>query len=156
MVDIDKIRRSAGIIGESEQIHELLAFIGQVANTDISVLITGESGSGKSVTALSILQLLPFKIASHSPKSSIKLNGEELINMKHEKIRSIRGDSIAMIFQEPMTSLNPYQKVGNQIEEILIVHQGLKRKIARERTITLLEKVRIPKPIIKAKSEDIY
>ena len=131
-----------------EKVSSAVKSISLKINQGKTLALVGESGSGKSVTALSILQLLPFKIASHSPKSSIKLNGEELINMKHEKIRSIRGDSIAMIFQEPMTSLNPYQKVGNQIEEILIVHQGLKRKIARERTITLLEKVRIPKPII--------
>ena len=135
-----------------EKVSSAVKSISLKINQGKTLALVGESGSGKSVTALSILQLLPFKIASHSPKSSIKLNGEELINMKHEKIRSIRGDSIAMIFQEPMTSLNPYQKVGNQIEEILIVHQGLKRKIARERTITLLEKVRIPKPIIKAKA----
>ena len=80
-----------------------------------TLALVGESGSGKSVTALSILQLLPYQTASHSPDSSIKLNQEELIGMNQAQIRAIRGKSVAMIFQEPMTSLNPYQKVGDQI-----------------------------------------
>ena len=72
----------------------------------------GESGSGKSVTALSILQLLPYPVASHSKDSSIKLNKTELLGAKKSLLTKIRGSSVSMIFQEPMTSLNPYQTVG--------------------------------------------
>ena len=90
-----------------------------------TLALVGESGSGKSVTALSILQLLPYQTASHSKESSIRLDGKELIDMSANQIRAIRGDLVTMIFQEPMTSLNPYQKVGYQIEEVLIVHQQL-------------------------------
>ena len=115
-----------------------------------TLALVGESGSGKSVTALSILQLLPYQTASHSKESSIRLGGKELIDMSKNQIRAIRGDSVTMIFQEPMTSLNPYLKVGHQIKEVLIVHQHLSNKVAREKTITLLEKVRIPQAQIKA------
>ena len=114
--------------------------------------LVGESGSGKSVTALSILQLLPYPAASHSSISSIKLKDKEIIGMKKDKIRSIRGKSIAMIFQEPMTSLNPYQRVGYQIEEMIKVHKGLSRKQARKETIFLLEKVKIDSPNLKVDS----
>ena len=117
-----------------------------------TLALVGESGSGKSVTALSILKLLPYQIASHSNKSSIKLKGKEIMEMSSGEIRKVRGDSISMIFQEPMTSLNPYQRVGRQIEEILMVHKGMRRKDARNRVIELLEKVQIPDPQLKAES----
>ena len=117
-----------------------------------TLALVGESGSGKSVTALSILKLLPYQIASHSSKSSIKLKGKEIMEMTSSEIRKVRGDSVSMIFQEPMTSLNPYQRVGRQIEEILMVHKGMRRKDARNRVIELLEKVQIPDPKLKAES----
>ena len=117
-----------------------------------TLALVGESGSGKSVTALSILKLLPYQIASHSNKSSIKLKGKEIMEMSSGEIRKVRGDSISMIFQEPMTSLNPYQRVGRQIEEILMVHKGMQRKDARNRVIELLKKVQIPDPQLKAES----
>jgi len=117
-----------------------------------TLALVGESGSGKSVTALSILQLLPYQTASHSPDSSIKLNQEELIGMNQAQIRAIRGESVAMIFQEPMTSLNPYQKVGDQIDEMLMVHKGFKKKDARNKTISFLKQVKIQEPEIKANS----
>ena len=117
-----------------------------------TLALVGESGSGKSVTALSILKLLPYQIASHSNKSSIKLKGKEIMEMSSGEIRKVRGDSVSMIFQEPMTSLNPYQRVGRQIEEILMVHKGMRRKDARNRVIELLEKVQIPDPKLKAES----
>jgi len=108
--------------------------------------LVGESGSGKSVTALSVLQLLPKGSASHNQDSSIKFEGKEIIGSSKGFITSLRGNRISMIFQEPMTSLNPYQRVGDQIDETLIIHRGLNSKKARERTIELLEKVKIPEP----------
>ena len=117
-----------------------------------TLALVGESGSGKSVTALSILKLLPYQIASHSSKSSIQLKGREIMKMDSNEIRSVRGDSISMIFQEPMTSLNPYQKVGVQIQEVLTVHKGMRRKQARTNVIDLLKKVHIPDPELKADS----
>ena len=117
-----------------------------------TLALVGESGSGKSVTALSILQLLPRNISSYSSSSSVLLKGHQLINMEENKVRKIRGNSISMIFQEPMTSLNPFQKIGIQIDEMLIVHKGLKKKTARNKTLSLLEKVRIKDPEQKANS----
>ena len=117
-----------------------------------TLALVGESGSGKSVTALSILKLLPYQIASHSAKSSIKLKGKEIMEMSSSEIRRIRGDSISMIFQEPMTSLNPYQRVGRQIEEVLMVHKGMGRREAKDRVIDLFKKVQIPDPNDKSES----
>ena len=108
--------------------------------------LVGESGSGKSVTALSILQLLPTGSSSHKINSSIKFEGKEIIGSSKGFITSLRGNRISMIFQEPMTSLNPYQRVGDQIDETLKIHGGLNSKLARQRTIELLEKVKIPEP----------
>ena len=108
--------------------------------------LVGESGSGKSVTALSILQLLPLGSSSHGINSSIKFEGKEIIGSSKSFITSLRGNRISMIFQEPMTSLNPYQKVGDQIDETLKIHRGLNSKQARKKTIELLEKVKIPEP----------
>ena len=108
--------------------------------------LVGESGSGKSVTALSVLQLLPEGSASHKQDSSIKFEGKEIIGSSKKFITSLRGNRISMIFQEPMTSLNPYQRVGDQIDETLKIHGGLNSKQARERTIELLERVKIPEP----------
>ena len=108
--------------------------------------LVGESGSGKSVTALSVLQLLPEGSSSHSQDSSIMFEGKEIIGSSKGFINSLRGNRISMIFQEPMTSLNPYQRVGDQIDETLKIHRGLNSKLARLRTIELLEKVKIPEP----------
>ncbi len=107
-----------------------------------TLAIVGESGSGKSVSALSVMQLLPEN--SSKIEGSIKLNGEELIGTSPARMRTIRGNQIAMIFQEPMTSLNPVLTVGEQIAEPLIAHRGISKKQARTETIKLMEKVRIP------------
>ena len=117
-----------------------------------TLALVGESGSGKSVTALSILQLLPYSVSSHSKNSSIKLNKTELLGAKKSLLTKIRGSSVSMIFQEPMTSLNPYQTVGAQIDETLIVHKNLNKKEARMKTVSLLEQVKIPDPGIKVRS----
>lgn len=107
-----------------------------------TVAIVGESGSGKSVTALSIMRL--NSPASSKVKGSIKLEGRELLTLSEAQMRRIRGNDIAMIFQEPMTSLNPVLTIGFQVAEALILHRGLSRSEAEAETIRLLDKVRIP------------
>ncbi len=109
-----------------------------------TLAIVGESGSGKSVTALSILQLLnPAQV--QYPTGSIRYHGEELIGAPHSRLRDIRGDRIGMIFQEPMTSLNPLHTLEKQINEVLFVHKKLDKKRARERTLELLSLVGLDK-----------
>ncbi|TDJ70716.1 MAG: ABC transporter ATP-binding protein [Proteobacteria bacterium] len=117
-----------------------------------TVALVGESGSGKSVTALSVLQLLPYPVAAHSPGSSIRFKERELIGANEQVLREVRGDQISMIFQEPMTSLNPLHVVEKQINEVLVVHKGLSRYAARVRTVELLELVRIRDPEQRLKS----
>src|ERR1700710_2366263 len=109
------------------------------------VALVGESGSGKSVSALSILKLLPYPTASH-PSGSIHFKGRELIDMSEREIRSIRGNDISIIFQEPMTSLNPLHTIESQIGEILQLHGGVRGPMARARTLELLTQVGIPEP----------
>ncbi len=108
-----------------------------------TLALVGESGSGKSVTALSIVQLLPYPLARH-PEGSIRFKGQELVGASKELLRDVRGDEISMIFQEPMTSLNPLHTVEKQINEMLILHRGLGREAAHARTLELLEVVGIP------------
>src|SRR6478752_3615551 len=107
-----------------------------------TVAVVGESGSGKSVTALSIMRLTPP--GSSKIEGSIKLGGKELLTLPDADMRHIRGNEVAMIFQEPMTSLNPVLTIGFQIAEALILHRGLSRSEAEAETVRLLEKVRIP------------
>ncbi|CAD2080634.1 ABC transporter ATP-binding protein [Jeotgalicoccus meleagridis] len=106
--------------------------------------IVGESGSGKSITALSVLRLIedPGKIKS----GSIKYKGEELTKVKNSRMRQIRGNEISMIFQEPMTSLNPTFTIGQQLRESFKIHQGLGKKDGTKRAIEMLELVGIPSP----------
>ncbi len=111
--------------------------------------IVGESGSGKSVTALSILGLLPYPKAEHTPESSIVFENQELINLNNTQFQNIRGNKIAFIFQEPMSSLNPLHKIGKQIAESLKLHQNLSKEQIKQRTIELLEAVKIPQPETK-------
>ena len=109
-----------------------------------TVALVGESGSGKSVTALSILQLLPYPVAMHGPGSSIRFAGEELVAAPPERLRRVRGNRIAMVFQEPMTSLNPLHTLERQIAETLLIHKHMTALAARERTIELLRLVGLP------------
>jgi oligopeptide transport system ATP-binding protein len=107
--------------------------------------IVGESGSGKSVTALSILKLIPDppgKIVS----GEIYLDGMDIVALKEKEMQQVRGNEIAMIFQDPMTSLNPVFTIGNQIMETIMLHQRLNKKVAREKTVELLRSVGIPNP----------
>jgi microcin C transport system ATP-binding protein len=102
-----------------------------------TVALVGESGSGKSATALSIMKLLPYP-AAHHPSGSIVFRERELLTMAEEEIRHVRGNDITIIFQEPMTSLNPLHTIEKQIGEILFLHQGLAGAAARARIVDLL------------------
>lgn len=107
-----------------------------------TVAIVGESGSGKSVTSLSIMRLL--SPAFSRIEGEVLLNGRNLLALSEKEMRGVRGNDVSMIFQEPMTSLNPIFTIGRQISEVLIRHKGLSKQQARAETVRLLEKVRIP------------
>jgi microcin C transport system ATP-binding protein len=110
-----------------------------------TLALVGESGSGKSVSALSILKLLPYPPASH-PSGEILFGGEDLLAKDESQLRKVRGNKITMIFQEPMTSLNPLHTIEDQIAEILSLHQGMGKTQARARTLELLNEVGIREP----------
>ncbi|WP_457091357.1 ABC transporter ATP-binding protein [Microvirga sp. P5_D2] len=110
-----------------------------------TLALVGESGSGKSITALSILQLLPYAV-SNEQKGSIRFAGRELVGASESELESIRGNRIAMVFQEPMTSLNPLQTLEKQIGEILALHKNIRGEKARERIIELMTLVGLPMP----------
>ena len=116
-------------------------------NNRETLAIVGESGSGKSVSALSILRLLP---SYANVSGSITLDGQEILTANSEEIRQIRGGKIAMVFQEPMTSLNPLHSLAKQIGEALELHQGLKGEAARAETIKLLRMVELPEARLNA------
>jgi microcin C transport system ATP-binding protein len=107
-----------------------------------TVALVGESGSGKSVTALSVLKLLAYPAASH-PSGQILFGGKDLLSASDDELRSVRGNDVTMIFQEPMTSLNPLHVIEDQIGEVLKLHQGMSNKAARARTLELLAQVGI-------------
>jgi len=113
-----------------------------------SVALVGESGSGKSVSALSVLQLLPYPQAHH-PEGSIAFAGEELLGAGTARLRALRGNRIAMIFQEPLTSLNPLHSIERQISEVLFVHKMMSRRQARERVEELLRLVGLEEGIAR-------
>ena len=106
--------------------------------------IVGESGCGKTMTSLAIMRLMPEQGIVTS--GSIMLSGEDLVSASEARMRGLRGNEISMVFQEPMTSLNPVFSVGEQIAEVLIAHQGLSKSEAREQAVELLESVKIPLP----------
>ncbi len=110
-----------------------------------TLALVGESGSGKSVTALSVMKLLPYP-AAHHPTGSIRFRGQELLSLPEFDMRHVRGNDITVIFQEPMTSLNPLHTIEKQIGEILLLHQGLTGAAARGRIVDLLTQVGIPEP----------
>ena len=115
------------------------------------VALVGESGSGKSVSALSVLKLLPYPTASH-PSGTIHFKGRELLGASENEMREIRGNDISIIFQEPMTSLNPLHTIEAQIGEILSLHNGISGPMARARTLELLTQVGIPDPETRLQS----
>jgi microcin C transport system ATP-binding protein len=110
-----------------------------------TVALVGESGSGKSVTALSIVKLLPYPSARH-PSGEVRFKDQELLRLSERDMRRVRGDDITIIFQEPMTSLNPLHTIEKQIGEILLLHRGLTGAAARARTVEVLGQVGIPDP----------
>ncbi len=105
-----------------------------------TLALVGESGSGKSVTALSLLQLLPYPAASH-PSGSITYRGREVVGADEKALRKIRGNEVSMVFQEPMTSLNPLHTIEKQVGEVLEIHRGMRKEQARVRVLELLNKV---------------
>jgi microcin C transport system ATP-binding protein len=107
--------------------------------------LVGESGSGKSVSALSVLRLLPYPAASH-PSGSIRFKGRELLQLSENQMRGIRGANISIIFQEPMTSLNPLHTIEQQIGEMLLLHRRMSNAAVRARIVELLTQVGIPDP----------
>ena len=106
-----------------------------------TLALVGESGSGKTVTALSVLQLLPYPAATHTPESSVRFAGEEMVGAAPARLREMRGNRIAIIFQEPMTSLNPLHTLEKQIAETLLIHKHMAPAAARARTLELLHLV---------------
>jgi len=128
--------------GEEGDVHAVDGVGFDVAPGEV-LAVVGESGCGKSVTSLAVMGLLP---ATASVSGSIALRGRELAGADEKTLRTVRGSELSMIFQEPMTSLNPVLTVGRQIGEVLRRHQGLGRQEARERAVELLETVGIPAP----------
>src|SRR4249919_2463599 len=115
-----------------------------------TLAIVGESGCGKSITALSLMRLVPDppgRIAG----GTVRLDGIDLLALSEEAMRGVRGKDIAMIFQEPMTSLNPVLTIGSQIAEVLLLHEPLSRRQAWDKSIDMLQLVRIPEPAQRAK-----
>ena len=120
-------------------------------NAGETVAVVGESGSGKSVTALSVLRLIPSP-PGEIVSGEIRFGGRDLLSITEEEVRSIRGNRIAMIFQEPMTSLNPSLTVGRQVGEPIEVHQNVTKRTVWDKCIGLLKKVRIPDPEQRAQA----
>ena len=109
-----------------------------------TLALVGESGSGKSVTAMSILKLLPYPKAMHPKNSKIIFAGENILEFDNKSLRQVRGNIVSMIFQEPMTSLNPFHRVGDQIIEAIITHSKTSKKEAKNKAFELLDLVEIP------------
>jgi oligopeptide/dipeptide ABC transporter ATP-binding protein len=112
--------------------------------------VVGESGSGKSVTAMSILGLIPSPPGRISG-GSVKLQGQELVGVSERTLRKLRGDKVGVIFQDPMTALNPVQRVGKQIAEGIRIHRTVSRAQAMQRAVDLLALVGVPQPVLRAK-----
>ena len=112
--------------------------------------VVGESGSGKSVTALTMMRLIPMP-PGKIEGGEVLFKGESMLTMKEEQVRDIRGNRIAMIFQDPMTSLNPVYRIGHQIAEPLVTHKGMSKKEAHARAVELLEMVGIPNAASRAR-----
>ena len=111
-----------------------------------TLAFVGESGCGKTVTAKSILRLLKPPFAVIKPESKIVCNGKDVLKMSEKELCEFRGDDVGMIFQDPMTSLNPTMTVGRQIMESLMIHKKLDKKGAREEAVNMLKLVNIPSP----------
>lgn len=135
--------------GEDKQYIETVKGISFDIPANTTVALVGESGSGKSVTSLATMGLLPVGQSKIDDQSKIIFEGKDLLSLSRKDMRKICGKDIAMIFQEPMSSLNPVFTVGNQIAEVLCLHMGLNRKQAQQRVLELLKEVGIPSPETK-------
>ncbi|MCZ1177427.1 ABC transporter ATP-binding protein [Acinetobacter pittii] len=135
--------------GEEKKYIETVKGISFDIPANTTVALVGESGSGKSVTSLATMGLLPVGQSKIDEQSKIIFEGKDLLSLSRKEMRQICGKDIAMIFQEPMSSLNPVFTVGNQIAEVLCLHMGLSRKQARQRVLELLKEVGIPSPETK-------
>ena len=147
LLQVDDLRVS--FKGENKQWIETLKGISFSIPKNKTVALVGESGSGKSVTFLAVMGLLPKGQSQIAAQSRITFEGKDLLNLSAKEIRKICGKEIAMIFQEPMSSLNPVFTVGDQIAEVLRIHLGMGRKQARVRVLELLREVGIPAPETK-------
>ena len=137
---------SVSFKGENKQFIETVKGISFQIPTNTTVALVGESGSGKSVTSLATMGLLPKGQSRIAENSKILFEGKDLLSLSSKQMRAICGKDIAMIFQEPMSSLNPVFTVGDQIAEIMRIHLNMGRKQARQRTLELLTEVGIPSP----------
>ncbi|MFW1947862.1 ABC transporter ATP-binding protein [Acinetobacter bereziniae] len=140
---------SVSFKGENKQFIETVKGISFQIPANTTVALVGESGSGKSVTSLATMGLLPKDQSRIAEKSKIMFEGQDLLGLTTKQMRKICGKDIAMIFQEPMSSLNPVFTVGDQIAEILRIHLNMGRKQARQRALALLTEVGIPSPETK-------
>ncbi|MFO1366245.1 MAG: ABC transporter ATP-binding protein [Acinetobacter sp.] len=147
LLQVDDLRVS--FKGENKQWIETVKGISFSIPKNKTVALVGESGSGKSVTSLAVMGLLPKGQSQIAAQSRITFEGKDLLNLSEKEIRKICGKEIAMIFQEPMSSLNPVFTVGDQIAEVLRIHLGMGRKQARVRVLELLREVGIPAPETK-------
>ena len=133
------------VFGHDEEANQVVHDVSFDIQVGEKLALVGESGSGKSVTALSVLKLLDSSSASY-PTGRIMFQGEDILHYPPAKMRSIRGKEISMIFQEPMTSLNPVYPIGEQLIEPLVLHQAMSKDQARKRAIELLDLTGIPDP----------
>lgn len=147
LLRVDNLRVS--FKGENKQYVETVKGISFEIPANTTVALVGESGSGKSVTSLAVMGLLAPENSKVAEDSQILFEGRDLLKLKSNEMRQICGKEIAMIFQEPMSSLNPVFTVGMQISEILRLHLGMNKKQARQRTLELLQEVGIPSPETK-------
>ena len=147
LLEVDDLQTTF-IVGEGQQVRAVdgVSFAVKAGET---LAIVGESGSGKSVTSLSIMRLLPKRVGRIS-RGAIRLRGKDMVTLSDKEMRAIRGNDIGMIFQEPMTSLNPVQTIGTQIAEVVMQHERLPKARAHERAVEMLELVGIPEPARRA------
>jgi oligopeptide/dipeptide ABC transporter ATP-binding protein len=147
LLEVENLQTSF-IIGDGEELIAVdgVSFAVQPGET---IAIVGESGSGKSVTSLSIMRLLPKKVGRIS-RGTIRLRGRDLVPISDRDMRAVRGKDIGMIFQEPMTSLNPVHTIGKQIAEVVIQHEKASKSVAHKRAVEMLELVGIPEPARRA------
>ncbi|HRK19908.1 MAG TPA: ABC transporter ATP-binding protein [Hyphomicrobiaceae bacterium] len=140
-----RVRDLAIAFGQGQSKRTVVEDVSFTIKRGETVALVGESGSGKTVSAMSILRLLSYPNASH-PKGEIFFEGQDLLSAPDSVLREVRGRRISVIFQEPMTSLNPLHTIESQVTEILMVHQGLSQEAAREQMLVLLRRVGIPNP----------